>query len=102
MLRPPTQAKERQRSAHTGWTCDQEWPLRVNRDSRIDPREGRTRPHRSRKSQLIPRDTARVAEDGASVAMIAKTAEPHPKLPGTVFTAAREIEEAGGHALRIS
>jgi citronellol/citronellal dehydrogenase len=34
--------------------------------------------------------------------MIAKTAEPHPKLPGTVFTAAREIEEAGGHALPIS
>jgi citronellol/citronellal dehydrogenase len=43
----------------------------------------------------------RAAKDGANVALIAKTAEPHPKLPGTVFTAAREIEEAGGHALPI-
>jgi citronellol/citronellal dehydrogenase len=43
----------------------------------------------------------RVAKDGANVALIAKTAEPNPKLPGTVFTAAREIEEAGGHALPI-
>ena len=34
----------------------------------------------------------RAAQDGASVALIAKTAEPHPKLPGTVFTAAEEIE----------
>jgi citronellol/citronellal dehydrogenase len=43
----------------------------------------------------------RAAKDGANVVLIAKTAEPHPKLPGTVFTAAREIEEAGGHALPI-
>ncbi|MDH6246532.1 NAD(P)-dependent oxidoreductase [Mycobacterium sp. OTB74] len=43
----------------------------------------------------------RVAADGANVALIAKTAEPHPKLPGTVYSAAREIEEAGGHALPI-
>jgi citronellol/citronellal dehydrogenase len=35
------------------------------------------------------------------VALIAKTAEPHPKLPGTVFTAAEEIEAAGGEALPI-
>jgi citronellol/citronellal dehydrogenase len=41
----------------------------------------------------------RAARDGANVALIAKTAEPHPKLPGTVFTAAEEIEAAGGHAL---
>ena len=40
-------------------------------------------------------------QDGANVALIAKTAEPHPKLPGTVFTAAEEIEEAGGQALPI-
>jgi len=43
----------------------------------------------------------RIAKDGANVALIAKTAEPHPKLPGTVFTAAEEIEEAGGTALPI-
>src|SRR5690242_8270285 len=43
----------------------------------------------------------RAARDGANVALIAKTAEPHPKLPGTVYTAAKEIEEAGGEALPI-
>ena len=43
----------------------------------------------------------RVAADGANVALLAKTAEPHPKLPGTVYTAAAEIEEAGGRALPI-
>jgi citronellol/citronellal dehydrogenase len=43
----------------------------------------------------------RAARDGANVALIAKTAEPHPKLPGTVFTAAQEIEDAGGRALAI-
>jgi citronellol/citronellal dehydrogenase len=43
----------------------------------------------------------RVARDGANVAFIAKTAEPHPALPGTVYTAAAEIEKAGGRALPI-
>jgi citronellol/citronellal dehydrogenase len=43
----------------------------------------------------------RAARDGASVALIAKTAEPHPKLDGTVYTAAAEIEAAGGQALPI-
>ena len=43
----------------------------------------------------------RAAADGANVALIAKTAEPHPKLDGTVYTAAAEIEEAGGQALPI-
>ena len=43
----------------------------------------------------------RAARDGANVALIAKTAEPHPKLEGTVFTAAETIEEAGGKALPI-
>jgi citronellol/citronellal dehydrogenase len=43
----------------------------------------------------------RVARDGANIALIAKTAEPHPKLPGTVYTAAKEIEETGGKALPI-
>src|ERR1700710_1662832 len=43
----------------------------------------------------------RAAADGANIALIAKTAEPHPKLPGTVYTAAKELEEAGGHALPI-
>jgi citronellol/citronellal dehydrogenase len=41
----------------------------------------------------------RAARDGANVAIAAKTTEPHPKLPGTVFTAAQEIEKAGGQAL---
>jgi citronellol/citronellal dehydrogenase len=44
---------------------------------------------------------ARAAQDGAKVALIAKTAEPHPKLPGTIYTAAEEIEAAGGEALPI-
>ena len=43
----------------------------------------------------------RVAADGANVALVAKTAEPHPRLTGTVYTAAKEIEEAGGQALPI-
>jgi citronellol/citronellal dehydrogenase len=43
----------------------------------------------------------RAARDGANVALIAKTAEPHPKLEGTVFTAAGQIEAAGGQALPI-
>src|SRR5262249_11304605 len=41
----------------------------------------------------------RAARDGANVAIAAKTTEPHPKLPGTLYTAAEEIEEAGGRAL---
>ncbi|SNR78070.1 citronellol/citronellal dehydrogenase [Haloechinothrix alba] len=43
----------------------------------------------------------RAAADGANVAMIAKTAEPHPKLPGTLYTAAKAVEDAGGQALPI-
>ncbi len=43
----------------------------------------------------------RAARDGANVALLAKTAEPHPALEGTVFTAAAQIEEAGGRALPI-
>src|SRR3954470_20819770 len=41
----------------------------------------------------------RAARDGANVAMLAKTAEPDPKLPGTIYSAAEEIEAAGGKAL---
>jgi len=41
----------------------------------------------------------RAARDGANVVIAAKTAEPHPKLEGTVFTAAEQIEKAGGKAL---
>jgi len=43
----------------------------------------------------------RAARDGASIAIAAKTAEANPKLPGTIFSAAKEIEEAGGKALPI-
>lgn len=41
------------------------------------------------------------AEDGANIAIAAKTAEPHPKLEGTIYTAAKEIEAAGGKALPL-
>ncbi len=43
----------------------------------------------------------KAAKDGASIAIAAKTAEAHPQLPGTIFTAAKEIEAAGGTALPI-
>lgn len=43
----------------------------------------------------------RAARDGANVAIAAKTAEPHPKLAGTIYTAAEEIEAAGGKALPL-
>lgn len=43
----------------------------------------------------------RAAADGANVVIAAKTAEPHPKLKGTIFTAAEEIEAAGGKALPL-
>ncbi|XP_018416650.1 PREDICTED: hydroxysteroid dehydrogenase-like protein 2 [Nanorana parkeri] len=41
----------------------------------------------------------KAARDGANVVIAAKTAEPHPKLPGTIYTAAEEIEAVGGKAL---
>ena len=41
----------------------------------------------------------RAARDGANIVIAAKTAEPNPKLPGTIYTAAEEIEKAGGKAL---
>jgi len=43
----------------------------------------------------------KAARDGAKVAVAAKTAEPHPKLPGTIYTAAKEIEALGGTALPL-
>ena len=43
----------------------------------------------------------RAARDGANVAIAAKTAEPHKHLPGTIYTAAKEIEDAGGKALPL-
>ena len=44
----------------------------------------------------------RAAKDGALIAIAAKTTEAHPKLPGTIFTAAKDIEDAGGKALAIA
>jgi citronellol/citronellal dehydrogenase len=44
----------------------------------------------------------RAAADGANVVVCGKTTEPHPKLPGTIFTAAQEVEEAGGQALAVA
>jgi citronellol/citronellal dehydrogenase len=43
----------------------------------------------------------RAARDGANIIIAAKTAEPHPKLPGTIYTAADEIRAAGGEALAV-
>ncbi|PRQ01175.1 SDR family oxidoreductase [Enhygromyxa salina] len=43
----------------------------------------------------------RAAKDGANVVIAAKTATPHPKLEGTIYTAAEEIEQAGGKALPL-
>lgn len=44
----------------------------------------------------------RAARDGANVAIAAKTTEPHPKLPGTIFSAAAEVAAAGGRALPLA
>lgn len=43
----------------------------------------------------------RAAADGANIVLLAKTAEPHPKLEGTIYTAAAEIEAAGGKAVPV-
>ncbi len=45
---------------------------------------------------------ARAARDGARIAIVSKTTEPHPKLPGTIYTAADAIETAGGKALPLA
>ena len=51
-------------------------------------------------SRGIGREIAlRCARDGANIVILAKTAEPDPKLPGTIYTVAEEIETAGGKAL---
>ena len=43
----------------------------------------------------------RAAKDGANIAIAAKTTEPHPKLPGTIYTAAQDILSAGGNSLPL-
>ena len=43
----------------------------------------------------------RAARDGANVVIAAKTADPHPKLPGTIYSAAENVERAGGRALPV-
>ncbi len=43
----------------------------------------------------------KLASEGANIVIAAKTADPHPKLPGTIYTAAEEIEKAGGKALPL-
>lgn len=53
-------------------------------------------------SRGIGREIAlRCARDGANVVITGKTAEAHPKLPGTIHSVAAEVEQAGGHALAI-
>ena len=44
----------------------------------------------------------RAAADGANIVIVAKTSEPNPKLPGTIYSAAREVEVAGGQALPLA
>lgn len=44
----------------------------------------------------------KAAKEGANIVIAAKTTSPHPKLPGTIFSAADEIEKAGGHALPLA
>ena len=44
----------------------------------------------------------RAAADGANVAILAKTTEPHATLPDTIHTAAKEVEDAGGTALPLA
>src|SRR5258706_13400782 len=44
----------------------------------------------------------RAARDGANIAVASKTVKPDPRLPGTIFTAAEEIEKAGGKALPLA
>jgi citronellol/citronellal dehydrogenase len=44
----------------------------------------------------------RAAQDGANVVIVAKTSEPNPKLPGTIYSAAKEVEAAGGQALPLA
>ncbi|QLH43603.1 MAG: NAD(P)-dependent oxidoreductase [Coxiellaceae bacterium] len=54
-------------------------------------------------SRGIGREIAlRAAKDGAKIAIVAKTTEPHPKLQGTIYTVADEIVAAGGHALPLA
>ncbi|MCU1762971.1 NAD(P)-dependent oxidoreductase [Pseudomonas sp. 14P_8.1_Bac3] len=53
-------------------------------------------------SRGIGREIAlRAARDGANIVIAAKSAEPHPKLPGTIFSVAKEVEAAGGQALAL-
>jgi len=53
-------------------------------------------------SRGIGREIAlRCARDGANLVITGKTAEPHPKLPGTIHSVAKEVEQAGGRALAI-
>jgi citronellol/citronellal dehydrogenase len=53
-------------------------------------------------SRGIGREIAlRAARDGANIVIAAKSAEPHPKLPGTIYSVAQEVEAAGGKALAL-
>src|SRR6478672_1026314 len=61
----------------------------------------RSRPCDSSRIAPCRKAGSRAARDGANIALIAKTAEPQPKLAGTVFTAAEQIEAAGGRSLPI-
>ncbi|WP_201776592.1 SDR family oxidoreductase [Allosalinactinospora lopnorensis] len=67
-----------------------------------DLHEGQNALHHRREPWHRPFHSAQAAAEGANVVIAAKTAEPHPKLPGTIHTVAAEIEEAGGRALPLT
>jgi len=75
--------------------------LRVCEDRAMTTLEGKTLFITGASRGIGKAIALRAARDGANVAVVAKTAEPHPKLPGTIHTAAAEIEAAGGHALAL-
>jgi hypothetical protein len=67
-----------------------------------DPQPARQDPlHHRRQPRHRPGHRLRAAADGANIVLAAKTTEPNPKLPGTLASAAAEIEAAGGQALAV-
>ena len=66
------------------------------------PNIGRLKNYTAGASRGIGLEMAKkLAADGAKIVVAAKTSEPHAKLPGTIYTAADEIEKAGGKALPL-
>src|SRR5262245_14706137 len=75
--------------------------VRVGKDHEMSTLKGKTLLVTGGSRGIGLRIATRAARDGANVAILAKTAEANPKLPGTIHSAAEEIEQAGGKALAI-